>query len=364
MRQAESLEELVPGGAAGVRHLRHGGAARRAAEAARQPRARRRRQGPTVLRRLQEYEERTLPLIDFYKRTPRFHRIDGFRDVDAVQQDLREPAGEALVSVQKSWPELQKMARACRIVVDTLDVLEQAAVPGVTTKELDRIAREHIEKEGAKPAFLGYRGYPASLCVAVNDAGRARDPERPEAQGRRHRRARPGLRRGRLLRGRRAHGGRGPDRRRGPPPHEGDAGGARRGDRGRAGRASAWATSGTRSRRHAEKHGYSVVREFVGHGIGTRLHEEPQVPNYGPPGRRERLVPGMCLAIEPMVNAGSPRGGDDGRRLDRDHRGRQPLRPLRVHGGGDAARARGSSPSPTRTRTGKGGAPCLRRRWW
>jgi len=55
---------------------------------------------------------------------------------------------------------------------------------------------------------------------------------------------------------------------------------------------------------HAEQHGYSVVREFVGHGIGTHLHEEPQVPNYGPPGRRERLVPGMCLAIEPMVNVG------------------------------------------------------------
>jgi methionyl aminopeptidase len=57
---------------------------------------------------------------------------------------------------------------------------------------------------------------------------------------------------------------------------------------------------------HAEKNGYSVVREFVGHGIGTSLHEEPQVPNYGPPGRRERLVAGMCLAIEPMVNVGRP----------------------------------------------------------
>jgi methionyl aminopeptidase len=58
--------------------------------------------------------------------------------------------------------------------------------------------------------------------------------------------------------------------------------------------------------RHAESHGYSVVREFVGHGIGTSLHEDPQVPNYGPAGRRERLVPGMCLAIEPMLNMGRP----------------------------------------------------------
>ena len=67
---------------------------------------------------------------------------------------------------------------------------------------------------------------------------------------------------------------------------------------------------------HAEAHGYSVVREFVGHGIGTSLHEDPQVPNYGPPGRRERLVPGMCLAIEPMVNVGRARGAGAGRRLD------------------------------------------------
>ncbi len=66
--------------------------------------------------------------------------------------------------------------------------------------------------------------------------------------------------------------------------------------------------------KHAEANGYSVVREFVGHGIGTSLHEDPQVPNYGPPGRRERLVPGMCLAIEPMVNLGGPgvRVLDDG----------------------------------------------------
>jgi methionyl aminopeptidase len=65
---------------------------------------------------------------------------------------------------------------------------------------------------------------------------------------------------------------------------------------------------------HAHSHGFSTVREFVGHGIGTSLHEEPQVPNYGPPGRRERLVPGMCLALEPMVNLGGPevRTLDDG----------------------------------------------------
>ena len=73
------------------------------------------------------------------------------------------------MSVQKSWPELQKMHRACRILADTLDVLARAAVAGVKTRELDRIARERIELAGARPSFLGYRGYPATLCISVND---------------------------------------------------------------------------------------------------------------------------------------------------------------------------------------------------
>ena len=207
------------------------------------------------------------------------------------------------MSVQKSWPELQAMARANRIVVDTLEALEAAAVPGTTTKEMDRIARERIEKAGARPAFLGYRGYPATLCISINEEV--------------------------------VHGIPGPRRLR-----EGDIVGLDLGcivdgffgDAARTvavGHVSDEATRlmkvtrealfagidachpgkrvgdiGHAVQSHAERHGYSVVREFVGHGIGTSLHEEPQVPNYGPPGRRERLVPGMCLAIEPMVNVG------------------------------------------------------------
>ena len=77
---------------------------------------------------------------------------------------------------------------------------------------------------------------------------------------------------------------------------------------------------------YAEGQGYSVVREFVGHGIGTSLHEEPQVPNYGPPGRRERLVAGMCLAIEPMVNIGQARRARPRRRMDGRHGGRRACR--------------------------------------
>src|SRR6058998_3908024 len=71
--------------------------------------------------------------------------------------------------ISKSWSELQKMHRACSIVVQTLEVLARAVHPGVTTKELDTIAREHIVRSGAKPAFLGYRGYPATLCISVNE---------------------------------------------------------------------------------------------------------------------------------------------------------------------------------------------------
>ncbi len=209
------------------------------------------------------------------------------------------------MSVQKSWSELQTMARACRIVVDTLEVLEQAAVPGVTTKEMDRIARECIEKAGARPAFLGYRGYPATLCISVNEEvvhgipgprklkegdivgldlgcivdGFFGDAARTVAVGR------AGEGAERLMRTTREALQAGIDQCR-PGRRVGDIGHA--------------------VQSLAESRGYSVVREFVGHGIGTSLHEEPQVPNYGPPGRRERLVPGMCLAIEPMVNVGGP----------------------------------------------------------
>jgi methionyl aminopeptidase len=207
------------------------------------------------------------------------------------------------MSVQKSWRELQTMARACRIVVDTLDALEAAAVAGTTTREMDRIARECIEKAGARPAFLGYRGYPATLCISVNEEvihgipgsrklregdivgldlgcvvdGFFGDAARTVAVGRVSDEA------ARLMKATREALRAGIDVCR-PGKRVGDIGHA--------------------VQTHAEGYGYSVVREFVGHGIGTSLHEEPQVPNYGPPGRRERLVPGMCLAIEPMVNVG------------------------------------------------------------
>ncbi len=205
----------------------------------------------------------------------------------------------------KSWAELQTMHRACALVVETLDLLEKAAVPGVRTKELDKIAYDTIVSAGARPAFLGYRDYPASLCISVNEEvvhgipGNRRLVEGDIV----------GLDLGAVVDG-----------------YFGDAArtvavgqpsdGARRLMHVTRESLMAGIAQCTVGRRigdighavedHAQKHGYSVVRTFVGHGIGTALHEAPEVPNYGPAGRRERLVPGMCLAIEPMVNVGGP----------------------------------------------------------
>jgi methionyl aminopeptidase len=204
---------------------------------------------------------------------------------------------------RKSWPELQKMHRACSIVVETLQALEEAAVPGVTTKELDRIAAERIARAGAKPAFLGYRKYPATLCVSVNDEVVHGIPgKRRLAEG-----DIVGLDLGCVVDG---YFG---DAAKTVPVGRTSTEAKRLMDTTRECLDSAIAVCrqgnrvgdiGHAVQRLAESRGYSVVREFVGHGIGTALHEDPQIPNYGPAGRRERLAPGMCLAIEPMVNVG------------------------------------------------------------
>jgi methionyl aminopeptidase len=205
------------------------------------------------------------------------------------------------------------MARACRIVVETLDALAAAVAPGVKTRELDKIARERIAKAGARPAFLGYRGYPASVCVSVNEEVIHGIPgERRLAEG-----DIVSLDLGTIVDGYFGDGARTVPV--GKVSAEAERlmrvteealwkgvavcrPGMRVGDIGHA------------VEEHARRHGYSTVREFVGHGIGTSLHEEPQVPNYGPAGRRERLLSGMCLALEPMLNVGGPevRTLDDG----------------------------------------------------
>lgn len=203
----------------------------------------------------------------------------------------------------RSFDEMETMHRACSIVVETLAILAEHIKPGITTKELDQLAAENLKRRGAKSAFLGYHGFPATLCVSVNEEvvhgipgkrvlnegdivgldfgaivdGYYGDAARTVAVGS----VAPEAQRLMKVTEEALH-----------RAIESAQVGKRLGDIGHA------------VESHAVKNGYTVVRELSGHGIGRKLHEDPQVPNYGPPGKRERLQAGMCLAIEPMVNAG------------------------------------------------------------
>jgi len=169
------------------------------------------------------------------------------------------------------------MAEGGRILAATLDTVRAAVRPGISTGELDYLAEEFIRShEGALPAFKGLYGFPATLCTSVNSEIVHGIPSRQRV-----------LKEGDILsidvgvkyRGYYTDAAQ-------PGNHVGDIGAA--------------------VQRVVEAAGFSVVRTLVGHGIGVEPHEDPQVPNYGKPKRREALVPGLCIAIEPMVNAGGP----------------------------------------------------------
>jgi len=208
------------------------------------------------------------------------------------------------VIVCRSAAELERMREAGRLVGEVLTELTAAVAPGVSTAELDEIAERRIRQAGATPAFKGYHGYPATICASINDEVIHGIPS-----GRRV------LAAGDII--------------------SIDVGAALDGYYGDSavtlpvGQVSEQAATllrvteeslykaieqarpgkrvsdiGHAVQRHVEAFGFSVVREFVGHGIGVRMHEEPQVPNYGEPGRGPQLTEGMVLAIEPMVNAG------------------------------------------------------------
>ncbi len=207
--------------------------------------------------------------------------------------------------VLKSPPELELMNEANRIVHRVLEGIGDRIAPGVTTRELDRFAEELIRESGAAPAFLNYRGYPATLCTSINDVivhGIPGETALTEGDI-------VGVDCGVLYKG-----------------YYGDA--ARTFSVGSVSSEAQRLIAATRHaldlavaavrpnerlsdighvvQTYVESQGFSVVRDFVGHGIGTALHEDPQVPNFGEPGRGPRLQPGLVLAIEPMVNAGSP----------------------------------------------------------
>ncbi|MBI4914720.1 MAG: type I methionyl aminopeptidase [Acidobacteria bacterium] len=208
--------------------------------------------------------------------------------------------------VLKSAAELETMHQANVLVHETLRLVAEAARPGTSTGELDALAEDHIRAAGARPAFKGYRGYPASLCTSVNDVIVHGIPSRTQK-----------LKDGDILSidcGVVWQGYFG-DAAVTVPVGEisPEADRLLRVTRECLGRAVEQMTPGRRLtdvgdviQRHAEGAEFSVVREFVGHGIGRSLHEDPQVYNLGPAGRGPELRPGLVLAIEPMINQGKP----------------------------------------------------------
>ena len=213
----------------------------------------------------------------------------------------------------KTPEQIAKMRQAGRVVAEMLEACAAAARPGVTTGDLDRVAREVLARRGAKSNFLNYHGYPAVICTSPNDvivhgipgSYRLEDGDIISIDC------------GAIIDG--WHG----DAARTIPVGE-ISEGARK--LIRVTEESLWAgiehvrpgsrlsDIGHAVQTVAEGAGFSVVREYVGHGIGRAMHEEPQVPNYGAPGKGMKLKVGHVLAVEPMVNLGSPetRLNDDG----------------------------------------------------
>ena len=207
--------------------------------------------------------------------------------------------------VLKNEREIRQMLEACRISAEALKVAGEAVEPGVSTFEIDRIARKFIESKGAKPTFLNYNGFPASVCISINDEVIHGIPDKAHI-----------IRAGDIV--------------------SIDLGACIDGFTGDTAATFACGDISAEAKRlietteeslylgiqkavpggrlgdvgfaiqnFCEERGYGVVREYTGHGVGRNLHEDPAVPNYGKPGRGVRLVPGMTIAIEPMINGGT-----------------------------------------------------------
>ena len=204
----------------------------------------------------------------------------------------------------KNHLEIDSMRRAGRLVGETLNLIETKIKPGITTKELDRIAEEFITKHGAKPSFKGLYGFPSSLCISVNNEvvhGIPGSYILKEGDI-------VSIDCGAYLEG--FHG----DAARTFPVGKVSEGAKKLIDVTRdsffAGLKQAKVGNNLSDisheiQRYAEDNGFSVVRSFVGHGIGRDLHEDPEIPNFGKPGKGPKLTEGMVLAVEPMINSGS-----------------------------------------------------------
>ena len=207
--------------------------------------------------------------------------------------------------VLRTAKEIDMMRKACQISAEALQIAGEAVKPGITTYEIDQIAYRYIKKQGAEPNFLNYNGFPATACISINDEVIHGIPSKNRV-----------LKEGDIVSidlGAKVNG------------YNGDnaatfACGVISDEAKRlcdTTRESLYlgieqAIAGNRIgdiafaiQSYCEERGFSVVREFTGHGIGTHLHEDPSVPNYGTAGRGQRLLPGMTIAIEPMINMGS-----------------------------------------------------------
>jgi methionyl aminopeptidase len=209
------------------------------------------------------------------------------------------------VIVLKSPRELALMRNGGHILADVMDRLREIVQPGMATQEIDEDVEAFIRKRGATPAFKGYRGFPATVCVSINDEVVHGIPSP-------HRRIKKGdivgLDLGCIVEGYYADCALTLALGDVPPRVQELLDVTRQSldiaiDECRPGRRLSDVSHSVQ--RHVEAHGFGVVRTFVGHGIGRELHEDPQVPNFGDPGRGPQLKPGMVLAIEPMVTMGS-----------------------------------------------------------
>ena len=207
--------------------------------------------------------------------------------------------------VLRTAKEIDMMRKACQISAEALQIAGEAVKPGITTYEIDQIAYRYIKKQGAEPNFLNYNGFPATACISINDEVIHGIPSKNRV-----------LKEGDIV--------------------SIDLGAKVNGYNGDNAATFACGTISDEAKRlcdttreslylgieqaiagnrigdiafaiqsYCEERGFSVVREFTGHGIGTHLHEDPSVPNYGTAGRGQRLLPGMIIAIEPMINMGS-----------------------------------------------------------
>ena len=206
--------------------------------------------------------------------------------------------------ILKSREEIERMRAAGRVVSDVLDAVREKIRPGVRTREIDAVVERVIREAGCVPSFKGYRGFPASACISLNEEIVHGIPG--------SRKLREGdlvkIDVGAIYEGYHADSA--------WTFYVGDAPPPEVAKLMQVTEASLWAGIGQARAGNrigdishavqevAEAEGFSVVREYVGHGVGAQLHEDLQVPNYGPPGRGPLLEPGMTLALEPMVNAG------------------------------------------------------------